>query len=403
MSKKGFNNTNSVTLRLFPGMKDESASFEVVKVSGNPTTIDIDALVDQPSESDDEHCCDQLETFDGYFPEDGYDYTQHLRDINPERFVPVLRKPTEKAIDKRNKELSELMAALNAPDGADLDELDGSFVQKLGPLDEKTKIGMLWGEDQVEEYLSLPTEKLMALNERLMEREKRAESSMQQQGDKEFEAFFEREFNDQQIGGLTSEDVEFDNESNSDKDDDFVELVESDYSDSDAGADAEDPEQIRLECLELTKRMVAENASLQCNVVDLADDMSDVILVPASNVPEWDCESVLSTRSNIFNHPGMIMRPKREPRVKVAVIPEESEPVDTPVREVSTFRKKGESADERRERKKAVKEFQRDQRELKKGEKEKMREQVNREKLQISINKRMNFGDIPSGVPKFVM
>jgi hypothetical protein len=188
-------------------MTDASATFEVVKVTGNPENIDIDALVGQDDCESQSDCEAAPETFDGYFPEDGYDYTQHLREINQERFVPSYKQPVERTIDPRNRDLVEIMASLESPDQAESGDLDVGFVEKLGPIDQKTRIALLWGEDQVEDYLSMPTDKLMAIRSRMEEREKQ---SVAHEADKEFEAFFAREFADGQIGSLNPDDVEID-------------------------------------------------------------------------------------------------------------------------------------------------------------------------------------------------
>ena len=390
MSKRGFKRTSSVTLRLFPGAKPEETSFDVVKVTGNPSNIDIESLVDNPdsvritSAENSNKECGEYETFDGYFPEDGYDYTQHLREINQERFVPNGRKVTEEKVDL-NRELAEVMEAMLTGDSEAFDEIDTSFVKKLGPLDERTRLAMLWGEDQADDYLSMPTEKLMAINERIKEME---QSAAKREGDEEFDEFFAREFEDSKIGGLSAEDVE-------------VGEIDDEEEAGDTRED-DDPERIRMECMEETRRLVASNLSLQQSVLDQQDDMTDVMLVPAKRAPEWDCESVLSSRSNLFNHPGLIARPRRERKERVpAVIEEEASDVYTPVRTVSTLRKADETAEERKERKKAIKEFQKEQRLLKKSAKAEMAEQVNKQKHLLAVSKHSNYGDIPDGVPKF--
>ena len=393
MSKRGFKGANSVTLRLFPGAKAEEAVFDVVKVSGNPSSINIESLVDSDVKVDGgEKEFGNCETFDGYFPDDGYDYTQHLRDINQERFVPVLRKAPETKIDL-NAELVEVMEALKTQDEGAYDEIDSSFVGKLGPVDERTRLAMLWGEDQVEEYLSMPTEKLMAINERLKDLER---SAAKRSNDKEFDDFFLREFDDAQIGGLSAEDIEIDSEGDLSVSDDSEDETEE-------TADEEDPEKIRMECLEETKRFVEQHVLLQQSVMDQPDDMNDIIRVPVRNVPEWDCESVLSGRSNLYNHPGLIERPKREMRARripdQAVIAEEDESEEVNV--VSTLRKSDESPEERRIRKKAIKGFQREQRLVKKTLKAKEADFVNKQKQMIAVSKHSSYGDIPTGVAKF--
>jgi len=407
--KKGaFNSANSVTLRLFQGA-NEGSVFEVVKITGDPQNIDIDALVDHPEEdsNDFENTSKDLETFDGYFPEDGYDYAQHLREINQERFVPAIKKPTSKKPESTgNSDLAEVMAALEGATGAaDGESLGDEFFSKLGPVDDRTRIGLMWGEDQVDEYLEMPTEKLMAIQERLERREKDSLSKQQTQQDKEFDAFFAREFNDDQIGGLDPDYIEIIQESDYEEDE---EEEEEEEEGEEMIAREEDFEEIRADGLDETKKFVTLYTNLQQSVVDAEDDGVDVVLVPATRKPDWDCESVLSNRSNIYNHPGMIFRPpKPDKKMTVAPVieePEEEELVDvieTPV--ISTFRPKNESPEDRKARKQAVKQFQREQREVKNSAKKIQKEAINRAKMHVAINKRQTFGDIPSGVSRFAI
>jgi protein LTV1 len=401
MTRKGPKNTSSITLRLFQGAGDSESTFEVVKVSGNPT-IPVEEIFPESQEARSEESKQEIETFEGYFPDDGYDYTQHLREIDPRRFIPNTKQPVEEAVDPKNAELAEIMAALNAAESTQFEELDETFTSKLGPVDERTKLAMMWGEDQVDDYLSMPTERLMAIQSRILERESR---QIKEESDEAFESFFAREFADSQIGALSSDAVIVDENSHMSFDEEDEE--DDDSCDEADEAEEDDPEVIRQECAEHTKRIVAMSEALQQSVLDRDDDMSDVLLVPVSNVPDWDCESVLSTRSNIYNHPGMIMRPKREPKKapEVAPIQEESEAdeIDTPVKSVSTFRKKDETPEERKERKKAIKEFQREQRAAKKTQEKERKEALNSQKKLIAIAKHSNYGDVPVGVPKFAI
>jgi len=82
---------------------------------------------------------------------------------------------------------------------------------------------------------------------------------------------------------------------------------------------------------------------------------------------KFDCESILSLRSNTSNHPGRITRPDKEKKKhKKEELPplEEEEVVELP--EVSTLRSRGETAEDRKARKAAVKEHQRLCRSMKK-------------------------------------
>ncbi|WVQ77750.1 40S ribosomal protein S27 [Cryptococcus sp. DSM 104548] len=80
--------------------------------------------------------------------------------------------------------------------------------------------------------------------------------------------------------------------------------------------------------------------------------------------PKWDVESVLSTRTNTENHPGMIRNPKRKPREPAPAPPvREEEPESDSGSEtereggprVTIARQKGEATDEKKARKAAVK------------------------------------------------
>ena len=382
--KVGFSSCNSVTLRLFPGYAEEEPSYEVVRVSGTPTTIDIDSLVNNVSEVEDEEIS-KLETFDGYFPEDGYDYSQHLREINPQQFVAANKRAGPRGIDSKNAELIEVMTALNGFEENIATDFDGEIVQKLGTIDERTRLGLLWGEEHVDEYMAVPTDRLMAIQSRLVEREQQVPD---EQADEEFEAFFAREFNDTQIGGLTSDDVIVEHEEDEDV------LQEKTGEDFQTELD-----QIRTEGLAATRQFVTDYPEFQMNIADLPDEEPEIVTVPVA--PDWDCQSVLSMHSCIYNHPGKIVRPPRRvanPTVSVLEeVPEEE--VDEVA--ISTFRPKGETSEERKIRKNAVKEFQRDQRSIKSAEKNKMKEALATAKNLAAINKRTNFGDIPAGVPRF--
>lgn len=346
------------------------------------------------------------EDFDGYFPDDGYDYTQHLRDIDPIRFVPATVKQAKKKPTHKSKELSDVMAALDAD--VESDEVDEAFRFNLGTIDHRTQLAMLWGEDQVDEYLNMPTERLMAIKERLDERERLA-AEPETMGDAEFDEFFAREFGDEQIGGLSACAVDVSEESDCSENEKFSDFDE----DLEPPPKLEDLEEIRAEGLEETKRFIAQHEELQRSVIYANDDDYIDLIAPVKNIPDWDCESVLSLRSNTCNHPGMIFRPPRDVRKKpgmtlVPVVQEEEsvdavEEVDTPVREVSTFRPKNETPEERKARKQAVKEFQRDQRSMKKKEENERKQSLNKAKMEAAYNRHVTFGDIRSGTSKFTI
>merc|ERR1719401_2980195 len=70
----------------------------------------------------------------------------------------------------------------------------------------------------------------------------------------------------------------------------------------------------------------------------------------------WDCETVLSTLSNVSNHPGKIGKIKvvKKPGAGLKSVKEEGDDV-VELPDVSTDRPRGETTEERRQRKAAVK------------------------------------------------
>ena len=114
----------------------------------------------------------------------------------------------------------------------------------------------------------------------------------------------------------------------------------------------------------------------------------------------WDCETILSTYSNIYNHPKLIEIPSKikldKRGIAINDIPEnrevESQEEDKGGKEsgsqeeeeeqtivISNYRTKSETAEEKRARKKAVKESQRMRRQIKKATKEVFKEESQRE------------------------
>lgn len=114
---------------------------------------------------------------------------------------------------------------------------------------------------------------------------------------------------------------------------------------------------------------------------------------------QYDCESVLSLRSNTSNHPGKICRPekvKKEKKLKAVDEDAEEEFVELP--EVSTLRPKGETPEERKARKAAVKEHQRMSRALKKETKELYKQERSKASARV-----VNAGDLRDGVKHFAL
>ncbi|KAL2724217.1 caldesmon [Vespula squamosa] len=157
-----------------------------------------------------------------------------------------------------------------------------------------------------------------------------------------------------------------------------------------------------------------------------SSDEDDLIklVVDAREKEKWDCESILSTYSNIYNHPKLIVEQKKTPS-KIKIHPKTGIPKDvldgsagkltskalaqfnlqnketelTDTRSVAetmkstlsilSIRPKNESPDERKERKKALKEYRKERRIERKANKEAFKEEKKRQE-KILINTRQN-------------
>ncbi|XP_021344277.1 protein LTV1 homolog, partial [Mizuhopecten yessoensis] len=107
---------------------------------------------------------------------------------------------------------------------------------------------------------------------------------------------------------------------------------------------------------------------------DESEDDDDMVDVEVQEPGEkWDCESILSTYSNIYNHPKLIEEPRKERKINLTSrlgIPNESlkksgltqKQIEKSERDArladkaSTYRPKDETQREKKERKQAVKE-----------------------------------------------
>ncbi|CAD5207805.1 unnamed protein product [Bursaphelenchus okinawaensis] len=123
-----------------------------------------------------------------------------------------------------------------------------------------------------------------------------------------------------------------------------------------------------------SKRLTLEAFEKQ----ELNPEKTEKILVPVrQKKAKWDCESIVSTYSNIYNHPTLIREePKRKEtdltRKAVKVQDVEMEDDTRSIRSAistSTYRPKGETAEERRERKQGIKAERRIRRAEKKANK----------------------------------
>ncbi|KAH3696116.1 protein LTV1 homolog isoform X2 [Dreissena polymorpha] len=206
--------------------------------------------------------------------------------------------------------------------------------------------------------------------------------------DDRFEKLF-AEYDDAEIGALDQEEIDGNLRSGSKVLDSILEEFE------------------RKQNLKKLKEVVDEREAEESVAVetDESSEESDTELVTLEVKPEerWDCESILSTYSNLYNHPRLISEPakvkNREIKLKHG-IPEDSIAtrgltVDEinqlnrkdPMDKVSTYRPKDETAEERAERKRAVKEERRERRQEKKLNKKAFtKEKIRQDRELINVN-----------------
>jgi len=120
-----------------------------------------------------------------------------------------------------------------------------------------------------------------------------------------------------------------------------------------------------------------------------SEEFEDVVV--KEKRAEWDCESILSTYSNLENHPSLIIEPEK--RIKLNKrgfpnLPQESESEsneeETEKQNTGVARKKIETAEEKKQRKKELKNEKKVKREQKKEMKLIFRNETSKQKTQHS-------------------
>lgn len=138
--------------------------------------------------------------------------------------------------------------------------------------------------------------------------------------------------------------------------------------------------------------------------VDSDNDTGDLIKMVVEEPKEkWDCESILSTYSNLYNHPKLIEEPKKEKKINLTAkigVPDDvlhkpgftRKQIEQEMRanlradRAFTYRPKDETNEEKKARKKAVKEERQQRREEKKSNKQAFnKEKIRQEKEKMNI------------------
>ncbi|CAF1680140.1 unnamed protein product, partial [Adineta ricciae] len=194
--------------------------------------------------------------------------------------------------------------------------------------------------------------------------------------DDHFDKVFD-EYDDGEIGALDTHEI---NQQGASMDDDVVKQTVQQFEKQQMQTD----EQVERIAMEKTKRLARR-------LMNEPERVTTVVLQDDEKADEkWDCESILSTYSNAYNHPKLITQiPTNKIRLsKKTGLPladnnkistkeltreqdksDEEESDEDNTKTMLFERKKGETSEERRARKHAVKEMRRDRRVIKKATK----------------------------------
>ncbi|CAG9570848.1 unnamed protein product [Danaus chrysippus] len=172
------------------------------------------------------------------------------------------------------------------------------------------------------------------------------------------------------------------------------------------------------------KELSRENDTRMRFLQQIAEESDeDLVSVDVDPQEKWDCETILSTYSNLYNHPKIIEEPKKPPKIKINAktgIPESTLGKDNKLTmkslakfnamnqnedlsddertnaesvlstlSVLSIRPKDETPEEKKERKRLLKEYRKERRIEKKANKEAFKEEKKRQE-KIMLNNRNN-------------
>jgi protein LTV1 len=349
---------------------------------------------------------------DCYFPKDGYNYNQHLRTVSSEkkRFGGVVIEAPKKVsviggtiADEKtiniqqptNQEEEELRKAL---DDAELyEELDEEDLDEMLPEGGIAELGaeVLWGPSAVEDQVLPDLAIFKAMHaQRLASAAGQGEDSDDDEehcegvpgaDDGNFDQLLEDEYGDEEDGALDDEEIE--GHIGEEKLEEVVdEYLEETQKEKELWDRSFEPQEQKLcDCprvIDETKAIIARHYEVQ----DEADEETSEGESETDDSKNWDCETVLSTLSNVSNRPGKINKiklAKAKPTKELAAITEdgsdeeeEDDAVELP--DVILERPKYETPEEKKARKAGVKEMRRICRKMKKESKEMYKNEAQR-------------------------
>lgn len=328
---------------------------------------------------------------DCYFPKDGYDYSKHLRSFGATGATVITTEPVnepKKTPAPRTTVEGEVEWALDEAEV--FDEADDDFLAGLVDGGAVAEDKLLWNDgnavepeevhfaqdlladdlfdDMSNDGLQIPRAAAddataAQLNELLKEYD---EDEIGELSEPETEEGEDREKALEKCAAIAEEFLEDKKKEQ--------ELFESLFNPHEREHELDDNERPVEKTKELAERYCHEDSD---------DDDTSIGDRETTEKDTWDCESILSTHSNLSNHPGKIIRPKviarkkAHPKVETVLEDEAEEDRDSEAEnklvellDVNTERPKDETPEERKLRKAGVKQMRRQCRQMKKESKE---------------------------------
>ncbi|KAM9317109.1 protein LTV1 homolog [Gastrophryne carolinensis] len=273
-------------------------------------------------------------------------------------------------------------------DSEDDDESHEGDFDSDGPLsDEEDREG----GDPMKEFLFMQEETKSRFSQYSMSSSVMRRNEQLTLLDERFEKFYEQ-FDDDEIGALDNAELEGFIQADSSRLQDIVE----DYF-----------KQKAKECVKLKDLEPVEGLDLIEEDEEETEELQTLVIEQPAE--KWDCESIISTYSNLYNHPQLIKDPPKKKPIKVSsrtgiplgVLPERGPTAkqvermerinDGDLPRVSTQqRPKQETSEERKARKQAIKEERKERRVEKKANKLAFKVEKNRqEKEQLNLRQNL--------------
>ncbi|KAL1441048.1 hypothetical protein MTO96_008800 [Rhipicephalus appendiculatus] len=138
----------------------------------------------------------------------------------------------------------------------------------------------------------------------------------------------------------------------------------------------------------------ARSAVTMAAIEEEDDEMVDMQISDDAPKERWDCESIISTYSNLYNHPKLITEPKKEKGLRQLDREFEGnsdEETRSRTSVASSIRPKDETPEQRKERKAAVRALRRERRAEKKANSEAFKaEMLRQEKAMANVRQNLN-------------